>query len=643
MIALHAREKTGRGQMVDIAEAETLAMLYIAVEVSDYLMNGAEKARVGLRMDGNAPTALLPCKDGYVYLMALTDEQWSGLVDAMGNPDWATTDLFLGGGRRRAVYAREIYDLLRPWLQAHTAQEIFDRCQARSAPAAPLYTVADLMSNEHLDERGFFVDLPDERSGPLRIPGPPFRFGLDQSEAPASKTLAPWAVERRAPRLGEHNEAVYCGMLGLDRAELPALRRAGGHLMPTAAVNGKRGAEDDLPLAGLRVLNLGWYWVCATMSHLLADMGAEVIKVDSRQRLETLRGIPPFMDGIEDPDRNLWLHNLLRNTQSITVNLETAEGRERLRDLVRTADVVTENWTPGTVAKLGIDYASLRPYRPDLIMVSPSAAGQWGPYRRINTYGQVISTLAGLDAVQGYPGERPANFGMSNHRPVRGPDGLLRSARRTAAPQRDRPRLPRRLLAVGNVDGDDGAALSRLPVERQAARPRRQPRHALRPQQRLSLVGRRPLGLDFGLRGGGVAGTAPRAGAAAMGPRPALRRQVPPQAQRGGPRRAHRRVDEAPHALRGDGAPPGGGRCRLPGHGLARALQRPALEGPRLVAPGRPIRSAPSGSMESTGSSAARRGRSARRRRSSASTTAASSATSWARKRRSSAASKRSG
>ena len=227
MIGLHAREKTGCGQTIDIAESETLAMLYIAVEVSDYLMNGAEKSRVGLRMDGNAPTALLPCKDGYVYLMALTDEQWAGLVDAMGNPDWATTDLFLGGGRQRAVYAREIYDLLQPWLQEHTAQEIFDRCQARSAPAAPLYTVADLMANEHLADRGFFVDVPDERSGPLRIPGPPFRFGHDQSETPVSKTLAPWAVERRAPRLGEHNEAVYCGMLGLDRAELPALRRAG--------------------------------------------------------------------------------------------------------------------------------------------------------------------------------------------------------------------------------------------------------------------------------------------------------------------------------------------------------------------------------------------------------------------------------
>ena len=181
--------------------------------------------------------------------------------------------------------------------------------------------------------------------------------------------------------------------------------------MPGA--DGRAASKSELPLAGLRVLNLGWYWVCATMSHLLADMGAEVIKVESIQRLEALRSISPFMDGIETPDHNLWLHNLLRNTQSVTVNLDVEEGRERLRELVRTVDVVTENWTPGTMAKLGIDYASLRRYRPDLIMVSPSAAGQWGPYRRINTYGQVLSTLAGLDAVQGYPGEKPSNYGMS--------------------------------------------------------------------------------------------------------------------------------------------------------------------------------------------------------------------------------------
>ena len=214
------------------------------------------------------------------------------------------------------------------------------------------------------------------------------------------------------------------------------------------------------------MLNLGWYWVCATMSHLLADMGAEVIKVDSRQRLETLRGIPPFMDGIEDPDHNLWLHNLLRNTQSITVNLETEEGRERLRDLVRTVDVVTENWTPGTVAKLGIDYASLRPYRPDLIMVSPSAAGQWGPYRRINTYGQVISTLAGSGCGPGLRRRAALELRHVDHRPVRGHHGLLRRPRRPPAPQRDRAGVPRRLLTVGDVDGDVGAALPRLPMER---------------------------------------------------------------------------------------------------------------------------------------------------------------------------------
>ncbi len=238
-IALQARTTTSRGQFIDISEAESLATLYIAVEVSDHLMNGTERSRVGLRLDGQAPTALLPCKDGYVYLMALTDQQWDGLVKAMGNPDWAQSELFHGGGRQRAVYAREIYDLLRPWLLDHTGQEIFDSCQANGAPAAVLYSVADLLTNEHLAERGYFIDVAEEELGTLRFPGPPFRFSstapdLDDSQQSCPGTnrrdhnsLAPWAVTRRAPRLGEHNEAIYCHMLGLQRPELTMLRRAG--------------------------------------------------------------------------------------------------------------------------------------------------------------------------------------------------------------------------------------------------------------------------------------------------------------------------------------------------------------------------------------------------------------------------------
>ena len=168
-----------------------------------------------------------------------------------------------------------------------------------------------------------------------------------------------------------------------------------------------------LPMKGIRIINFGWYWVCATISQLLSDMGAEVVKIDSRQRLEVLRGLAPFLGGIEDPDHNLWFHNLHRNTWSATINLNEPRGRELIRELVRHVDIVAENWTPGTMKKLGLDYETLRKIRPDLIMISPSAAGQTGPLRGISTYGTVLSPLAGIDALQGYEGERPYPFGTA--------------------------------------------------------------------------------------------------------------------------------------------------------------------------------------------------------------------------------------
>ncbi|MEE9285611.1 MAG: CoA transferase, partial [Dehalococcoidia bacterium] len=183
-------------------------------------------------------------------------------------------------------------------------------------------------------------------------------------------------------------------------------------------------AEGDrttvLPLKGLRVLNFGWYWVCAVISHILADMGAEAIKIESWQRLEILKSLAPFLGGVEEPDRCMWAHNLSRNNLGITVDLQSPRGRDLIRDLVRQSDVVAENWTPGTMKKLGLDYESLREIRPDLIMISPSAAGQWGPLHQINTYGSVLSPLAGIDGMNGYEGERPVPFGMSLPDPIAG-------------------------------------------------------------------------------------------------------------------------------------------------------------------------------------------------------------------------------
>lgn len=216
-IALHARELTGRGQYVDVSEAEALASLFLAVEVSDFNQSGACKVRAGVKgMEGHAPSTMRQTKEGWVFVMALAPHQWDNLVEVMGNPDWATTPLFRGTSRDRAPYAEEIYGLMAEWLESHTARELFELCQARGVPAAPVNTVKDLYEDAHLQARGYFVEQDHPAAGRLRMAGAPFRISGQ-----------PWRIDRPAPLLGQHNEEVYCGLLGLPKAELPDLRRAG--------------------------------------------------------------------------------------------------------------------------------------------------------------------------------------------------------------------------------------------------------------------------------------------------------------------------------------------------------------------------------------------------------------------------------
>lgn len=175
-----------------------------------------------------------------------------------------------------------------------------------------------------------------------------------------------------------------------------------------------------LPLEGVRVINFGWYWVCGVITHLLADMGAEVIKFDSWARLEVVRRLAPMLGGIEDPNRGMWPHNTSRNNLGVTVNLGTEQGRELTRRLIEKTDVVAENWVPGTMKKLGLDYETLRARNPRLVMISASAAGQSGPLHNITTFGNVLSSLTGLDSMQGYEGERPVSYGLSITDPTAG-------------------------------------------------------------------------------------------------------------------------------------------------------------------------------------------------------------------------------
>ena len=174
-----------------------------------------------------------------------------------------------------------------------------------------------------------------------------------------------------------------------------------------------------LPLEGLRVINFGWVWAAPVLGHTLGDMGAEVIKVETRNRPDITRMLPKTMHDL--PNESLYSHTTLRNQLGVTIDLATPKGAELARELVKSADVVIENFSPKVMRGYGLTYETIRKLRPDVVMISLSAAGQTGPLAEITTFGSIIGSMAGLHAHQGYIGdEKPSRSGTSIPDPVMG-------------------------------------------------------------------------------------------------------------------------------------------------------------------------------------------------------------------------------
>jgi crotonobetainyl-CoA:carnitine CoA-transferase CaiB-like acyl-CoA transferase len=216
LAAVMGRDVVGGGQQVDVSSAEAIAATFVGGQnIGAYAQNGAFDRRTGVGMPLGAPATILPCKDGYVWILALERGQWDGLARAMGNPEWMQLEMFQEM-YTRAQNAEAIYPLIEQWTLAHGKQEIMDICQANGVPVTAVYTVAEAAEHPHLRERGYVPELDHAMLGRVRDLGAPFKL-------PAS----PGGPRRPAPLLGEHNAEVYGALLGLGADDLTRLRRDG--------------------------------------------------------------------------------------------------------------------------------------------------------------------------------------------------------------------------------------------------------------------------------------------------------------------------------------------------------------------------------------------------------------------------------
>ena len=169
-------------------------------------------------------------------------------------------------------------------------------------------------------------------------------------------------------------------------------------------------------LEGIRILDLTRIFSGPYCSMLFADMGAEVIKIEPPGG-EIIRDNPPMVKegegGPDDRSRSGYFLTLNRNKYGITLNLKHPKGVGIFKELVKIGDVVLENYAPGVMKRLGIDYPVLRDINPRTIMCSISGFGQWGPYSERIAFDVISQAMSGLMSITGYPDSPPTRVGTS--------------------------------------------------------------------------------------------------------------------------------------------------------------------------------------------------------------------------------------
>ncbi|MBI4234008.1 MAG: CoA transferase [Chloroflexi bacterium] len=216
MSALHYRRRTGKGQRVEVAMGETVTAT-IGEAILDFTMNGRQRPRTGNRDDMMAPHNVYRCKgeDTWTAIAVRTEEEWRALCHAADHLEWLKDPRFASlEGRKR--FEDELDALITEWTRQHTPYEVTHALQAAGVAAGPVLDIVGLMIDPHLQERGFVVEMDHPEVGKRTVAGLPARF-----------SAMPQLAYTSAPLLGEHNEAVFCGLLGMSKGEFARLCEAG--------------------------------------------------------------------------------------------------------------------------------------------------------------------------------------------------------------------------------------------------------------------------------------------------------------------------------------------------------------------------------------------------------------------------------
>ncbi len=215
MLALYHRQATGEGQAVDMALLDTAISFVSNMGVAaEYKVNNFVRSQIG---NGSfyAYGDCFQVKDGWVYMSVIGDSLWRRLCRLLGREDWLKDERF-SSDNSRFQNRQIISDVIAPWLAGKTVIEILEITEKNRIPCAPVSTVPQMVANPQVAAREMLVDVDFPGVGPVPHTGVAIKL---------SKT--PGSIEHRAPLLGEHNEEIYCGLVGMKKNELAKLKKEG--------------------------------------------------------------------------------------------------------------------------------------------------------------------------------------------------------------------------------------------------------------------------------------------------------------------------------------------------------------------------------------------------------------------------------
>ncbi|MEE8422502.1 MAG: CoA transferase [Dehalococcoidia bacterium] len=387
MLALAGRnaDEHGRGCHLDISMQEAVSMAVLQTSNPNILAwNGRVPGRPGMsgayRCADGKWAFINPRADRFPHFIAMLDE--ANIEHGLGPEDWQLARAAPGDTRPNPIPA-----LVEQLAASLTRDQFLEGAWNGDQLAMPIMDLADMAEAEHFAVNEQFSETDHD------VLGEALSFVRSPVDAMAGDVAM-----RRAPTIGEHTAEVFAAL---------------DPVAPSAGTPPERPASELLtPLKGVRVVDFTWVLAGPLGTRVLANFGAEVIRVESRARIDGVRnGAAP--DGTPSENLGTLFNDVNTGKRSLTLDLTNERAIELVRELIATADVVTNNFRPGVLERMGLGYDELRVIKPDIVLLNMPGCGRNGPWADRRTMGNLVMHASGFSSLMGFPTGRPRGLGVA--------------------------------------------------------------------------------------------------------------------------------------------------------------------------------------------------------------------------------------